>query len=279
MRRSPTLAGEFLEAFVRVEKLLRSWLDPGSSMSFPTLVDAAARARPAVRRYGDDLKEFAQLRNAIVHEPGGGHPIADPYPETVETLVRIVELLERPPRLVTVAGRGAGPGGRVEICHPDEPVGVAARRMHAGDFSQLPVYEGGRLIALLTAAAITRWLGARLETGGGHVDEAPIREVLDMGADPGDLVVLGTDATAFDALALFEEYTAQGRRLDAIVITDGGRSDRPPAGIVTVYDIPRLHRALSPRRRRRPKRRAAEIEPPGQEPPPSPATTVESPSA
>lgn len=248
-------AEEFLVAFISVEKRLRAWLDPDRTMSFSTLVDAAARQRPAVRRYRDDLKEFAQLRNAIVHEPGGGHPIADPYPESVQALRRIAALLERPPPLLDVAGAGAGPGGRVETSETDEPVGVAAMRMYAGGFSQLPVYADGRFEGLLTAETVMRWVASGLESGVGLVEEAPVREVLAFSEDPDNHRLVGTDATAFDALALFDEYIARGKTLDAIVITDGGRPDRPPLGIVTVYDVPALHRAVAarPARRRRPR--------------------------
>jgi hypothetical protein len=57
----------------------------------------AAKRSAAVRGVEDDLLELSDLRNAIVHERGGGYVIAEPHPETVERLEQIVELLVEPP--------------------------------------------------------------------------------------------------------------------------------------------------------------------------------------
>ena len=243
-------AEAFLDAYASVEKLLRGWLDPDRSMSFGRLVDLAARVRPAVRHYRDDLKELSQLRNAIVHEPGGGHPIADPYPETVETLQDILALLLSPPRLLALAEASPPAGSTaVEICRPSEQIGVAAGRMYAGRFSQLPVYDEGRFVALLTAETVMRWVADGLQSGTGVVEEAEVREVLRFTDNPDNHRLVPSDETVFDALELFEEYIARGRTLDAILVTDGGRADGAPRAIVTIYDLPVLHAATRPRHR------------------------------
>ena len=56
----------FLRVFSSIESWLRQQVDADRSTLFYQLVDRAAAKNRAVVRYRDDLKEFADLRNAIV---------------------------------------------------------------------------------------------------------------------------------------------------------------------------------------------------------------------
>lgn len=66
----------FLNAFSSIEQQLRKITRRGKETRFYQLVDEASASTPAVASYKDDLKEFADLRNAIVHERGDGRVIA-----------------------------------------------------------------------------------------------------------------------------------------------------------------------------------------------------------
>ena len=74
----------FLVAFSRIEQSLRKMTKSSKQDSFGTLLDRATST--TIRRFSNDLREFAELRNAIVHERGGGYVIAEPHPETVHRL-------------------------------------------------------------------------------------------------------------------------------------------------------------------------------------------------
>ena len=51
-------------------------------------------------------------------------------------------------------------------------------------------------------------------------------------------------ATVADGLAAFDEYLSRGKRLEAILITQNGRSSEALLGIITVHDIPKLNQAI-----------------------------------
>src|SRR4051812_42816091 len=70
---------------VRSAKVLRPREVTGSTCSSTRL---PART-PAYGTSDTDLKEFADLRNAIVHERRGGHSIAEPHEKTVRRLEEI----------------------------------------------------------------------------------------------------------------------------------------------------------------------------------------------
>jgi CBS domain-containing protein len=154
-----TASRRFLDAFAAIEKHLqnRSHEPAMRRATFYELVDAIAKVDAAVRRYQIDLKEYADLRNAIVHERIGGEPIAEPHMQTVVALEAILRLITAPPKLASVFSKA------VIVCSPEEPVSSAARKMRRGNFSQLPVVEN-RIAAMLTGETIARWLADSWET-------------------------------------------------------------------------------------------------------------------
>jgi hypothetical protein len=87
----------FLHTFNKIEHWLRKATNAKKSDSFYLLVERAKKRSPAVKQYEIDLKEFADLRNAIVHERTNGHLIAEPHEETVNQLEKIATRLTAPP--------------------------------------------------------------------------------------------------------------------------------------------------------------------------------------
>jgi hypothetical protein len=148
-------ADRFLAAFNQVEQLLRDRISADRHLRFYELVDRAARSDATVAAFAIDLKEFADLRNAIVHERGSGKPIANPYPETVAAIEATCELIRTPPRVSDVIRVD-----RVETCEPRTLVLDAASVMRTGDFSQLPVIIDGKVAALLTAETVMRFIAS-----------------------------------------------------------------------------------------------------------------------
>jgi CBS domain len=144
------LSSRFLDAFTAIEKHLRTLLDADRHMTFNEMVEKAARVDKGVRRLRGQLKDFGELRNFVVHEYRRDQPTASPSAHAVERLQAIRDELISPPRLIDLFRH------QVETCAPTDPVGSAARKMHDGSFSQLPVYEEDRLVGLLTAETVAR---------------------------------------------------------------------------------------------------------------------------
>ncbi len=86
-----------------------------------------------------------------------------------------------------------------------------------------------------------RWVAARLATDDvGLLEEIAISDVLAYTEDPDNHRFLARQASVFDALDAFDAFSRRGKSLDAILITESGRRDQTPLGIVTVFDIPQL---------------------------------------
>jgi CBS domain-containing protein len=133
----------------------------------------------------------------------------------------------------------------VKWCRRDERIGAAARVMYDGAFSQLPVYDGTRLIGLLTGETIARWLAATHSIGGEVNFSEPVHAVLAHKEPTTTHAILPQSATVFDGLARFEEALHRGESLLALLVTATGLETDDLLGIVTPTDIPRLVRAAN----------------------------------
>lgn len=234
------LSDRFLVAFARAEEALEHLLGSGTGNSFRWLVRQAAKRDPLVRSAEDDLLEFSELRNAIVHDRGGGYVVAEPHEETVKKLEKIVELIVEPPRIDEVMSRP------VVTCGPHELVAEAAKKMVEGDFTRLPVYDDdGTFVGLLTANAIARWVAARLAGPTNSLMEEPVDVVLGYGENS-RYEVVDKRRLVTDVVALFQDAHRKGRRLETVLVTPTGAKTEKPMGIVTIQDLPDLYALITP---------------------------------
>lgn len=234
-----TLTTRFLSRFNQIERHLQGATNEDHYTTFAALLDKAAQGSAVVRQLRGALKDFADLRNVLVHRYEQDKEIAIPSEETVVRLERIVESLLSPPKLDSLFN------GTVEVCRPHELVGLAAKKMHARSFSQLPVMAEQRIVGVLTADTIARWLAARLDGGIGMLEEEPVEKVLRYQEKSSNHILMDRSATVYDALEAFDTALHSGEALDAIILTNSGRPTEAPIGIVTVSDMPKLVRAAN----------------------------------
>lgn len=231
-------ATRFVDAFHAIEKDLRRRVNAGPEVHFSKLVDLTAPRDALVARHQVDLKEWADLRNAIVHEKTRRH-IARPFAGTVREIERVAELLRKPPLLRQVLGRQ-----RVQVAESTDRVGEALKVMYDHRFSQMPVYGEDKLIGLLTAETFARFVAANSYNSALPDLATPIWRVLPHEEDPVHYEVVSRSSTTTETLALFDAYEAEGKYLDAIIVTRTGRRTERPTGIVTVFDVPKLQASL-----------------------------------
>mgnify|MGYP001820353327 CR=1 FL=1 len=229
----------FLAAFSRLEKLLEKTAGTGGKKGFSADLSRAKEQDPIVRRHVDNLRELADLRNAIVHERTDGHPIAEPHENTVRELERLTELLASPPKVESLLPID------VRNCSPSDRVGTAARLMRDNAFSQLPIVEEGRFYGLLTAEAIALWLADAFSEESEDLDileEVFVGEILPFRPPESAERFFGRHNVLNDIVSAFEQEQAEGRYLQAVLITQTGKREEKILGILTPADLPLLYR-------------------------------------
>lgn len=223
-------AEDFIEAFNRIDAALRelTGLKDRGGRSFVHVLGAASQRDAYVKRHRDDLRQYAELRNAIVHGPQGT-VIAEPLEATVLNIEAIADYLVSPPLVTSIMAV------RPVTVSDQDTLATVVRLMGANDFSQLLVSSREGL-GLINSEHIRRWLGAQI------VDVVNLQETrvddLVAGLEDDGLHCLPTRATVFDAMSVFTDSIGRGReRVYAIAVTVNGDRAEQALGIITPWDL------------------------------------------
>ncbi|WP_018295618.1 CBS domain-containing protein [Corynebacterium lubricantis] len=241
MNSSDNRATAFLAAFNDIEDHLRVQLGAKKSDSFRWMVDQAKRRHVLSETHAEDLKEFAELRNAISHGryTKDLRPIAEPLPEAVEHIERIRDLLQHPPLALEVLGSHQ----KIYTFAPDDDIHDVLRIIKNTEISQFPVYKEGRAVDLLTTNTVARWVAADLDDND-HLDARSVAEVLDYAESNDRAVFLPKDATAQEALDAMVIPDGKRGLPRAAVITEHGLDTQKPLRVVGGSDVVALRNAL-----------------------------------
>ena len=167
----------FINAFNQIEKYLERIVRNPKWRRFKDLVDNASFRDPVIAQYKDALKEFSDLRNAIVHERTDSHVIAEPNDQVTEQIDRIAALITDPPRIREL------PKMEAFTLNPNNPLKTAIKVMYEGNFSQIPIYEGKDFRGPLSAKSIFRWMGAWAQEDVINLQNITVGEVLEQAED------------------------------------------------------------------------------------------------
>ena len=94
-------AAEFIDSYNKIDAQLREMYGFKPAQSFTDVVRRSAEKNTVVRRYENELADYARLRNAIVHQSTDGRIIAVPCDDVVENIDHM-----RLPTGLQKAGRG-----------------------------------------------------------------------------------------------------------------------------------------------------------------------------
>ncbi|MCZ8537557.1 CBS domain-containing protein [Paenisporosarcina quisquiliarum] len=220
----------FLTAFHRIEQSMKEIIGTNDHLSFYKLVELSKRKNAIVRRYEEDLKEYATLRNAIVHhQTSTEYAIAEPHDEIVQALETIDEALAKPVTVGEMFER------KVSTLQAKDTLREALIMIRDKQFTQIPVYDDHVFVGLLTAVGITFWLANHVE----NEDiswEMTVESTLQHEKKKENHLFVPREMSIFEAEELFKDAMAKGKRLEALLITDKDGL----VGIVTPLDLMKI---------------------------------------
>lgn len=232
-------ANRFLNAYSKIENHLRTKYDYSNEKSFKSIITEVARNDALIRNKETDLKQYHELRNAIVHNRRDGKPIADPYIETVKNLEQIVDTILDPPKVYPTFK------SEVATLSDETPISEAVSLMHGHSFSQIPILdESDSFLDLLTANTITRWLGANIDDGLAILEEKTVSDALAYKEDFESYRFISRDTNLAEVLSLYDENKETEEVINALLITQNGKKSEKLMGLITHYDLPEIYRRL-----------------------------------
>ncbi len=233
-----TNAAAFLNAYNKIDSQLRALYNYKASMSFTDIVRRSAEKNKVVRKYEDELTDFARLRNAIVHQSKDGKIIAVPCDEAVEAMQKIERLLCTPPTIGQTMREK-------KIVSVDDAISLkqALLLISRTGYSNLPVYRGKRMTGILNNRRIIRAMGEVIGRGedlGAFAANTAVGEILEQSDLFSYYRYLGKKDTLQDILSAFEN----NRKLLAVLVSENGTVGERIENIVTASDLVAVNKIL-----------------------------------
>ncbi len=225
----------YLASFNRIEKALRNQTGHDEYKTFSFLVKESAKKNAAVRRFENDLREFADLRNAIVHQSTNPEfTIAEPHESTVQKIELIEEKVIHPKKVFPTFQK------EVATFQSTDSLATILRTMREEDYTQFPVYDGEQFIGLLSESGIANWLSRMVEEEIISFEETVLHQVIDYEEEKHNFEFIDREMSIYDAKEIFKDNLDDGIKIDALLITHSGSMDEKLLGIVTRWDFLRI---------------------------------------
>lgn len=222
----------FLLAFNKIEKLMKSLVKEKDHMSFFKAIDLSKKEHAAIRKYEDDLREFGDLRNAIVHHrTEAEYAIAEPHTEIVELIEHIENLLSQPVTVGTTFAR------EVHTVRAEHTLEEVLRKVRDKKFKHIPVYKNGEFSGLITANGIMRWLAATVDEKSISREITTMDDILKYEKNGNTYRFIASNTSVYEAQEIFKDSILAGRMLEALLITRNGRQQENLIGIITPIDL------------------------------------------
>lgn len=221
---------QFLNRFNELEQFLRDETNSKREVPFGSLIGRASQTNAAVRRFDRDVREFADLRNAIVHEHPRGHVIADIRQEALDEFTTMADQIMAPEQVYPLFRR------EIQVYREDDPLSSAVKDLFDSGHSQV-IVRVDKMLTLLSSQGVARWLGSQVNGQAVDLADATIGDALTY-EDEGGIAFLSRHAPVDEARELFLTFpTRHSQRLRAVVITENGRPSETPLGIITASGL------------------------------------------
>lgn len=225
-------ADTFLSAYNRIDQHLNRWKETEDYIPFASLVNYFSKRNAVVKRFQNDLLEFAELRNAIVHNRVmPNYIIAEPHEKTVEHILNIEAELTRPKLVIPAFSR------YVQTFHLDDTLASLLAIVKEKEFSQFPVYGNSGFKGLLTPRGITQWLSSHINEEHLNLNGTTIGEVLAVEVRKDHYKFINRITTVHQAVDMMKGNPSSSFRPEAILITENGTPDEKLLGIITPHHI------------------------------------------
>ncbi|BES63926.1 CBS domain-containing protein [Gottschalkiaceae bacterium SANA] len=224
----------FLSTYQEIEEYFQRELDSSHHLRFYEMVNRMKKKSAAVRRYEFDLREYADLRNAITHgNMGEDVAIAEPHDKVVEDLQKIRDQIVAPPVITKIVTHD------VKTIDGSMRFSDALGLMKEHGYGQLPVYEEEQYQGIFNGEIVMRWLRSNHKREVLKMNQVTVNEIIDSdSAQSHQVIFKPRAASVLDIQETVERYTDKQYRLQAIIITENGKPTEKPLTIITSADLP-----------------------------------------
>jgi len=223
----------FLVAFNSIEKALRQDIKDEHYIPFSRLITLAKKTNAIVRMFYDDLREYSDLRNAIVHDTIDlNYAIAEPHDSIVDNIEKIALEITKPKKVIPLFEK------KVKTFQSNNSLADILRAINKFSYSKFPIYEGDKFIGLLTKKGIVNWLAIHVDDPDLSFTNTILKDVIWHEKKKKNYRFIHKDMTIYDVKEIFKKNVEEGStRIDAILISEYGGHSNHIYGIITPWDM------------------------------------------
>lgn len=223
---------QFLSTFNELEKHFKNVFFRGQWKSFKQMLKEGSRFNPIIKQFKEELFEFTDLRNAIVHNRSHDYQvIAEPHDFVVKQFAEITETIMNPIKVNKFCRI-------VHTCNVNDKVEVPIELIYKYKISQIPVLdEQGNVYEILNATNIAYWIASSSYKVS---KEHTLNEILVEKEYKKNFDVIAEDLNVYDAADLYKQSYKKNKHnkyYDAILITRSGLQTESIKGIIVLSDI------------------------------------------
>jgi predicted transcriptional regulator len=223
----------FLVAFNLIEKQLRTIIRKNYYISFYKAVEIASKTNAEVRSFREDLKEFSDLRNAIVHErTEANFIIAEPHDTAVQKMEFIEKEISKPKKAIPLFQ------SEVTTFQANDTLEDLLKSIDENRFSQFPVYNDNEFVGLITEGGITRWLSHVRHKDVISFSEVMLQDIIAYEEVGNNYRFVSRETNIYEIKEIFlQQFEEKQTKLNALLITQHGKPNEALLGIITAWDI------------------------------------------
>lgn len=221
----------FIDAFVHIEMILKKQLNKHSD-GFTHMIHQAANSNSIIKHYLLDLIEYAQLRNAIIHNRSENNElIAEPHIDVVERIELIYQELKDPKTIVDLNLNSAF------TSHPDESASELARIQEEKNFSIVPIYENDKYVGIVHSKL---YQSAYAQ----DANDLSVRELLKFHKDKNRVIFMAKTSELREIVRVYFDLYEKGKGITGIIISENGFMNEPALALITPADLAKIFELL-----------------------------------
>ena len=235
---------QYLTEFKKLEARLKSIPNLGDGVRFNDILDKAAQVHPFINEEKNLISDLYGLRNVFAHADRSKY-IAEVNDLAFKSLARILDLLKNPPKAIDFVRNILGQKNVFWVKSSTElkkVINVMAGKI----YTHVPIYQEKRCTGVFTETSLLLWLKNNIQRSGvaqfhkKYMDDIN-PNYINPDTSANRCIFKKSSSSIFDIWQEFREYIKKGERLGAIILTKDGKRASKPDGIITSWDLPKIH--------------------------------------
>lgn len=229
---------KFINIYNELDNYMRKQLNSDEWTTHTDLIKKITEKNKIFKRYKHELKSFANLRNAIIHNPDtlSAKTIAEPHDNIVKKYREIKNYVMNPPNALDTIAINTN---NIYTTQMDAMALNVMREMNKNTYTHVPVVENGHLVGVFSENTIFSYIVKNEDVI--IESEMLIKEFADFiplnNHESEYFVFVPKNTLVTEIEEMFQNGLKDKKRISVIFITQNGKENEKLLGLITAWDL------------------------------------------